>query len=203
MSVSGTDGDGVRRSGSLLSLAPRQPQPAKAITSQAAPRRAVKPTPSPILAALARAAEPIAETSQASTPKEGPTATVEATVERVAAEETVAVEEPEAEIVPIKDVRAEDVPAENTPSAEHSSEDVSPAAATPETAKGLVARLRRQFMEGLPAGRPGAANASPESAGANPAGTARRSALEEVRFRLSEFRTEILVRAAGRGKPSR
>jgi hypothetical protein len=73
----------------------------------------------------------------------------------------------------------------------------------PETAKGLVARLRRQFVEGLPEGRGGLTGASAKP-GPSDADTAkRRPTLEELRFRLSEFRTEILVRAAGRGKPSR
>jgi hypothetical protein len=193
MTVSGTDGDSTPRGGSLLSLAPRKPA-----------RRA--PALNPMLAALARTPEPPAERPQAPLPEEDAAATAEASVESVAPEEAAAVEESKVEDAPTEEVRAEEVgaeevrseavPAESAPKTE-----LSPAAETSETAKGLVARLRRQFVEGLPDGRAGEVKTSTKTA--EPNATPRRSALDEVRFRLSEFRTEILVRAAGRGKPSR
>ncbi|MBN9075595.1 MAG: hypothetical protein J0I06_22325 [Planctomycetes bacterium] len=183
MTVSGTDGDSTPRGGSLLSLAPRKPA-----------RRA--PALNPMLAALARTPEPPAERPQAPLPEEDTATKAEASVESVAAEEPAAVEESKVEDAPTEEVGAEDVPAGSAPKTE-----LSPAAETSETAKGLVARLRRQFVEGLPDGRAGEVKTSTKTA--EPNATPRRSALDEVRFRLSEFRTEILVRAAGRGKPSR
>lgn len=188
MTVSGTDGDSTPRGGSLLSLAPRKPA-----------RRA--PALNPMLAALARTPEPPAERPQAPLPEEDAAATAEASVESVAAEEPAAVEESKVEDAPTEEVRAEDVLAEDVPAESAPKTEPSPAAETSETAKGLVARLRRQFVEGLPDGRAGEVKTSTKTA--EPNATPRRSALDEVRFRLSEFRTEILVRAAGRGKPSR
>jgi hypothetical protein len=79
--------------------------------------------------------------------------------------------------------------------------DVVPERLQPETANGLVARLRRQFMEGLPEGREEGrgeeerGTAAPAESTSSPAVETRRSALEEVRFRLREFRTELLARA--------
>jgi hypothetical protein len=93
-------------------------------------------------------------------------------------------------------------PLAEPPAAEHAARKQAEAPG-PETAKNLVARLRRQFMEGLPEGRPEAGHASMGSADPKRQAPPRRSPIEEVRFRLSEFRTEILVRAAGRAKPSR
>ena len=187
MTASGTDGESTPRSGSLLSLAPRKPA-----------RRAPRPALNPMLAALARSPEPPAETPQAPLPKEEAAAMAEATTESVAAEEAVVVEEPKVEDVPTEELGAEDIPAESAPTAE-----LSPPVETSETAKGLVARLRRQFVEGLPEGRVEETSGSTKTAEPRAPATPRRSALDEVRFRLGEFRTEILVRAAGRGRPSR
>ncbi|MGN6470925.1 MAG: hypothetical protein ACTHLC_15240 [Rhizobiaceae bacterium] len=131
------------------------------------------------------------------------TAPAEAAVEKAAAQETVAVEEPKSDAVPVEEVRAEDIPAESAPTAEPLPAEAPPAAEAAQTAKGLVAPLRRQFTQGLPEGRAEARGEAAEPDGPKLAAPPQRSTLEEVRFRLSEFRTEILVRAAGRGKPSR
>jgi hypothetical protein len=198
MAISGRDGDTAPRSGSLLSLAPR-PSP----KARPAARRTERPAPSPILAALARSRDAAAEAPPAAAPEEALTAPAEAAVENAAAQETVAVEEPKSEAVPVEEVRAEDIPAESAPAAEPAPAEAPPAAEAPQTAKGLVARLRRQFTQGLPEGRAEARGEAAEPEGPKLAAPPQRSTLEELRFRLSEFRTEILVRAAGRGKPSR
>jgi hypothetical protein len=171
MTVSGMDGD--RRTGSLLSLAPRT-----------AARRVAKPALNPMLAALARTPEQPAETPRVA-------ATAEAAAATPIADESMTASEP---IEP---------PFEPSSAEDGNSGDAPVETQQPETAKGLVARLRRQFMEGLPEGRSEAGSASTGSADPKPAAPPRRSPIEEVRFRLSEFRTEILVRAAGRAGPSR
>jgi hypothetical protein len=176
MTVSGMDGD--RRTGSLLSLAPRT-----------AARRVAKPALNPMLAALARTPEQPAETPRVAATAEPPAA--EAAVATPIADESMTASEsiePPFEQSSAEDGNSGDTPVETQ---------------QPETAKGLVARLRRQFMEGLPEGRSEAGSASTGSADPKPAAPPRRSPIEEVRFRLSEFRTEILVRAAGRAGPSR
>jgi hypothetical protein len=181
MTASGPDGHSAPRAGSLLSLAP-----------QATARRAPKPVLNPMLAALARSPQPSAGTARAAVAEEQPAARPNAAEEAPAAGESMASPEPVE-------------PPLEPPAAEsgNSVEDGPAETQQRETAKNLVARLRRQFMEGLPEGRPEAGGASTGSADPKRQAAPRRSPIEEVRFRLSEFRTEILVRAAGRAKPSR
>jgi hypothetical protein len=204
-----TNHGGTVRTGSLLSLVPRQEQSPKALEpgraepqDAAAPSNPSKPVLSPMLSALARAPEPAANrpapmTEESESAKSADTATPPAdSGEDVPVPAPAEAVSPEAPVFdsPLK----QDAPAKV----------INPEPLQPETANGLVARLRRQFMDGLPEGReeerrggeereevPG----SPiEPTASQPAAETRRSALEEVRFRLREFRAELLARA-GRG----
>jgi hypothetical protein len=185
MTVSGTDHGGAFRSGSLLSLAPRQVRRPKA-------------APSPMLSALARV--PTADTP----------ATDAAYADIKPAKRVVAARNPRTghepapapvqsvppeEEQPVKAQPATDLP-EVTPAPDISPKEASSGPAPSGTANSLVARLRRQFMEGLPQGRDGAADSAEEPTATHPVQEHQRSTLEEVRFRLREFRAEILARAA-------
>jgi hypothetical protein len=204
-----TNHGGTVRTGSLLSLVPRRERLPKASEpgraepqDAAAPSNPSKPVLSPMLSALARAPEPAANrpapmTEESESAKSADTATPPAD-----SGEDVPVPTPPEAVLPEAPIfdspLKQDAPAKV----------INPEPLQPETANGLVARLRRQFMDGLPEGReeerrggeereevPG----SPiEPTASQPAAETRRSALEEVRFRLREFRAELLARA-GRG----
>jgi hypothetical protein len=153
-----------------------------------------------MLSALAHAPEPVADRPAPVTEESKPAKGAHMARSPAASDEDTP--------VPTPTEAASPVALESTSNENSSATDVVPERLQPETANGLVARLRRQFMDGLPEGReeerrggeereevPG----SPiEPTASQPAAETRRSALEEVRFRLREFRAELLARA-GRG----
>lgn len=190
MTVSGTDHGGASRSGSLLSLAPRQ-------------ARRPKAAPSPMLRALARV--PTADMPAANTPAFRPADVDIKPAKRVdaAAAPRAALKPAPVQSIPPEETRpAKAQPATglptDAPALDVSMQEASSGSPPPEIANSLVARLRRQFMEGLPQGREGVAGSPEERTEAHQAQEQQRSALEEVRFRLREFRVEILARAADR-----
>jgi hypothetical protein len=212
-----TNHGGTVLTGSLLSLVPRQERPPKALEpgraepqDAAAPSNPSKPVLSPMLSALARAPEPAANrpapmTEESESAKSADTATPPAdSGENV----PVPVPVPAPAPAPAEAVSPE-APVFDSPLKQDApAKIIDPEPLQSETANGLVARLRRQFMEGLPEGReeerregeereevPGSPT---EPTASHPAVETRRSALEEVRFRLREFRAELLARA-GRG----
>jgi len=182
MTVSEMDQNGAR-AGSLLSLAPRED------------RHTTRPTLSPMLAALARAPEPATD-MPAPALEEG---------EPVNEADTAGMTGMPDESVPVRNAAEPALPEasspEDAPEEEPPARDVIPDRFQPETANGLVARLRRQFAErpaeGRSEDRQEQASGSPvEPAAPQPMAETRRSALEEVRFRLREFRAELVARSA-------
>jgi hypothetical protein len=189
MTVSGTDHGGAPRSGSLLSLAPRQ-------------ARRPKAAPSPMLSALARVPAADIPAVKPADADIKPAKRVDAAAAPRTSHNPAAVQSvPPEETQPVKTQPATDLP-KDAPAPEVSSNEASSNSPPPGTANSLVARLRRQFMEGLPQGREGAAGSPEEPTATHPVQEHQRSALEEVRFRLREFHAEILARAANRPSDS-
>ncbi len=226
MTASETEPGKASRSGSLLSLAPRQSgevrtapsgrSAAKVANARPSARRKAAPLPNPMLAALARSSEPFAKAEPkppvAESEAEAATATRRegapfdaAMGENMTRKPPPPIDAPPEAAVP-QMAAAEEIPAPAVavaPAEQRSLDNETALDATssdhgPETAKGLVARLRRQFTQGIPEGRSESGGASGLSDGGMPGPEPVRSRLDELRFRLREFRAELLARPARR-----